>query len=86
MKLPIQLLAIVLVLFTVSPVHATTPADASKKIDKEFSISADGTTSIDNRHGKVEINTWNQNKVKISVEIKVKASSQKAADELLSAY
>ena len=37
----------------------------TKTIKKEFDIDADGKVSIVNKYGEVNINTWDQNKVKI---------------------
>lgn len=48
----------------------------SKTIKKEFDITATGTTAIYNKYGKVEIKTWDRNRVKVDVRIIVNASSE----------
>jgi len=54
----------------------------TKTIKREFDIAANGTTSISNKYGKVDIKTWNQNRVKIDVTIVVEASSESNAQEV----
>lgn len=54
----------------------------TKTIKKEFDISQDGTTSITNKYGNVDIKTWDRNRVKIDVRIIVKANSEKTAQEV----
>ncbi len=51
-----------------------------KKIEKSFSINASGQVDLSNKHGKVEVKTWNQNKVDIEVSIIVNARSESAAN------
>ena len=50
-----------------------------KSIKKEYAISADGEILIDNKHGKVDILTWDKNRVKVDVKITVYTSSQSGA-------
>ncbi len=52
----------------------------SKKINREFGISATGTSAIYNKYGKVNINTWANNSVKIDITIVVNAGDQRTAD------
>ena len=63
-----------------------TPAIArtefTKTIKKEYDIAATGTTMLSNKYGKVDIKTWDQNKVKIAVTIVVNASSESAAQNV----
>lgn len=51
----------------------------TKTVKKEFVISPDGTTSISNKYGTVEIKSWNKERVKIDVTIVVKAQNENAA-------
>jgi hypothetical protein len=53
----------------------------TKKINREFNISATGTTAIYNKYGKVNINTWQNNSVKIDITIIVNAGDQRIADK-----
>lgn len=57
-------------------------AEYTKTIKKEFDITNDGTTSISNKYGKVDIKTWDRNRVKIDVTIIVKAASESSAQEV----
>ncbi len=52
-----------------------------KTINKEFDITADGKVGLSNRYGKIDLKTWNENKVKIDVKITVNASSEEAAQD-----
>lgn len=56
--------------------------DFTKIIKKEFSTSATGSVDLYNRYGRVDVKSWNQNKVKIEVTILVKANSEKDAQEV----
>ncbi|MEM8908678.1 MAG: hypothetical protein AAGD05_12585, partial [Bacteroidota bacterium] len=69
---------------TAAPSIATTQTAIKKEftrtIKKEFDIAADGKVSIINKHGQVNINTWESNQVKIDVVITVHARNQEAAN------
>ncbi len=54
----------------------------TKTIQKEFAIPENGTTYLSNKYGKVDVKTWDKNRVKITVNIVVKAYSSSAADEV----
>ena len=64
------------------PTVAFSKAEFSKTLKKEFAISPTGTTYLDNKYGKIEVKTWDQNRVRITATIKVKAGSQSAADAI----
>lgn len=53
----------------------------TRNIKKEFDISADGTLSLLNKYGQVDVKTWDQNQVKIEIEIVVNASNEDNANE-----
>ena len=57
-------------------------SEFTKKINKEFDISADGTVSLKNKYGKIDLETWDQKRVKIDIEIKVNARNQADADDI----
>ncbi len=59
-------------------VHAATQ---DKTINKSFKVKPSTKIEIDNKFGKVHVNTWDQNEVKVLVEIEVNDS--KNVDELL---
>ena len=54
----------------------------TKTIKKEFPISQTGTVDLTNKYGKVEVHTWDRNRVKIDVSIVVDARSESAAQEV----
>ncbi|MEM9821218.1 MAG: hypothetical protein AAF985_09110 [Bacteroidota bacterium] len=54
----------------------------TKTIKKEFDIAADGNVHITNKYGQVNINTWDNNQVKLEVTITVHARSQEAAEDV----
>lgn len=65
--------------------NATEPAwkaEFKKNITKEFNISATGNVGLANKYGKIDLKTWSQNKVKIDVEIIVKARSESDANDV----
>ncbi len=53
----------------------------TKNIHREFSTTANGMTALYNKYGKVNVKTWGENKVKITVNIVVNANDQRAADK-----
>lgn len=73
---------IILALFLVSLCFSMSPPawqEFSQTIKKEFEISPDGTTSISNKYGKVDVKTWNNNRVRIEVKIVVNTTSEDLA-------
>ncbi len=54
----------------------------TKIIKKEFDITKNGTTALYNKYGKVDVKTWDKNRVKIDVTIIVNASSESAAQDV----
>ncbi|GAB3922705.1 prefoldin domain-containing protein [Mucilaginibacter myungsuensis] len=57
----------------------------TKNISKSFSVDANDVVKIDNKFGKVTINAWNKNEVKVDVDIKTYANDDDKADKLLDA-
>ncbi len=80
--------ALFLVGFGAKPVAATPPnggcpkQEFTKNINREFGTVADGTTALYNKYGKVTVNTWQNNSVKIDITIVVNASDQRSADKV----
>jgi hypothetical protein len=67
-----------------SPLQAANPfgkKEFTKKIEKNFTISPDGTVDLNNRYGTVTVKTWDQNRVLIEVIIKVNSKSEESAKE-----
>jgi hypothetical protein len=78
---------LVAVLIAGAPLHAAPDKlgperEFSKTISREFTTSANGTTALYNRYGKVNVNTWNNKSVKIDITILVNAKDQRTADRV----
>lgn len=54
----------------------------TKKINREFTTTANGMTALYNKYGKVHVNTWDKNSVKIDISIVVNADNQRDADKV----
>ena len=54
----------------------------NKTITKEYDISANGTTYLSNKYGKVDVKTWEKNRVKITVNIIVRTGSESTAQKV----
>ncbi|PSR12788.1 MAG: hypothetical protein DA408_02290 [Bacteroidetes bacterium] len=72
----------VVALMVVSQVKAATSPSVrefSKTINKQFNITSDGLVNLSNKYGKIDIKTWEQKSVRISVKIVVNAKDESAA-------
>ncbi|MEM8525052.1 MAG: hypothetical protein AAGG68_10430 [Bacteroidota bacterium] len=76
-------LLITLVGFSFTESHNSVPTERAKSITKTFPISADGTTKLANKYGKMEINVWDKDEVKITVNVKVDARNDRKEEEIL---
>lgn len=81
-KYKFSLLGLVFAIFTLCSLSPQANREFTKTIKKEFDISADGTTGIHNKYGKVDIQTWDRNRVKVEVVIEVKAGSEDVAQSI----
>ena len=54
----------------------------TKTIKKEFDISPDGTVEVLTKYGKVEVNTWDRNRVKVEVQMVVRTLNETSAQEV----
>jgi hypothetical protein len=54
-----------------------------KTFSKAYNVSSGDKLQIDNRYGKVVVNTWNKNEFKVDVEIKAMANEDDDAQKLL---
>ncbi len=67
---------------TTTPLQANGPTqEFTKKINREFNTTANGMTALYNKYGKVHVNTWEKNSVKIDITIVVNANNQRDADK-----
>ena len=54
----------------------------TKTINKQYNISPEGLVDLSNKYGKIDIKTWDQSQVRISVKIVVDASNEERAQEV----
>lgn len=68
-------------LFMASTVFADSSPkrEFSKSINKQFNMSSTGTVDLSNKYGQINIKTWDQNTVRISVKIIVNAREESDA-------
>ena len=59
--------------------------DRIKSYSKTYSVDGNDKLSLDNKYGRVTINTWNRNEVKVDVQIKGGASDDETAQKLIDA-
>ncbi|WP_184544248.1 hypothetical protein [Mucilaginibacter sp. FT3.2] len=55
----------------------------TKSYSKSYSIDGNDVINIDNKFGKITVNTWTKNEVKVDVQIKVSTSNADKAQKLL---
>lgn len=58
-------------------------SEKTKKISRSFNVGASDKLILDNRYGKVHINTWDKNEITVNIDITAKASSDSRAQEIL---
>lgn len=56
--------------------------DYTKAIKREFPINTNGTVSLTNKYGKIDVKTWDKSRAKIEVTIVVKAGSESQAQSV----
>jgi hypothetical protein len=82
MKNALLLLLLCATLGRAVPALANGPElEFTKTIHREFATTPTGMTALYNRFGKVSVNTWNENRVKIDITIVVNAGDQRNADK-----
>lgn len=57
--------------------------EKTRRINKEFDVNSDATVEIENRFGKVHINTWEENRVELAIEIIVQDRNEDRASDRL---
>lgn len=65
------------------PLELIGTEEKSKTITKTYSVNGNDKLSINNQYGKVSVNVWAKNEIKVNVEIKAFESSESSALELL---
>lgn len=78
---------LILVLFLIPLVGFTSSTEPkyekTKTLKKSYSVNKDATVKISNKYGNVNVVSWNQNRVEITVEITVKGNSTSAVEKKL---
>lgn len=80
-KLTVLFIAVSLVTCSAEPVDFG-KREYTKTVKKEFDIAPNGTTYLSNKYGTVTVKTWDRNRVKISIDIVVDASSEEKANDV----
>lgn len=62
---------------------ATFDAEKTKSFDKTYKVGKNDVLAIENKFGKVHVNTWNKNEIRVKVDIIGRASSESKAQEIL---
>ena len=60
-----------------------TSVEKVKKLTKSYSVDNNDVLGISSSYGKITVNTWNKNEIKVDVEVKAFASSDEDAQKLL---
>ncbi len=63
--------------------EAAYDSEKRKTFEKIYKVSSSDMLSIENKFGKVHINTWDKNEIKVQVNIITRASSEQKAQEIL---
>ncbi|MDV7393243.1 hypothetical protein RZS08_17860, partial [Arthrospira platensis SPKY1] len=81
MKPVYKLLSLLALAFLLAPYSwaASPKAEYTKTIKREFPITPDGLTQFITKYGKLDLKTWDQDKVKVNVVIRVQARSEEEA-------
>lgn len=58
-------------------------SEVEKRINKEFNVQPESSLAIDNKYGRIDVAIGATNRIKIEVVMKVKAGSEKKAQETL---
>jgi hypothetical protein len=61
------------------------PQERVKNYSKSYPVDGNDKLALDNKYGRMTINTWNRNEVKVDVQIKGTASDDETAQKLVDA-
>lgn len=84
MKRVYSIISLIALAFLLAPAaQAASPkAEFTKTVKREFSIDPNGLTQFITKYGKLDIKTWDQDKVKVNVTIRVQARSEEEAQKV----
>ena len=66
-------------------ISISSPQERVKNYSKSYSVDGNDKLALDNKYGRVTINTWNKNEIKVDVQIKGTASDDETAQKLVDA-
>lgn len=75
-------LALFCLAISYASLHAEGLGEYNKTVKKEFAISSNGTVYLANKYGKVDVKTWDRNRVKLDILISVRTSSESNAQRV----
>jgi len=64
-------------------ISTSSPQERVKNYSKTYPVDGNDKLALDNKYGRVTINTWNKNEVKVDVQIKGIASDDETAQKLV---
>lgn len=63
---------VVLLLGLLVPIVPSAHAQTSRTVDRSFDLASDGTVTLDSYKGRIDVQTWDRDRVRVSVTIKGK--------------
>jgi len=78
-----QLLYVFVAIFFTCSVVAHADGEKRQSINKTYKVSGSTTMKLSNSFGKMHVETWDKNEVKVNIEIIVRASNDDRAQDLL---
>ncbi|MDO3625829.1 hypothetical protein [Mucilaginibacter sp. BT774] len=66
-------------------ISISSPQERVKNYSKSYAVDGNDKLSLDNKYGRVTVNTWSKNEVKVDVQIKGTASDDETAQKLVDA-
>ncbi|MBC5774043.1 DUF4097 family beta strand repeat protein [Pontibacter sp. KCTC 32443] len=65
------------------PSAAVYDAEKRKTFEKTYKVTSADILNIENRYGRVHVNTWNKNEIKVKVDMIARAGSEGKASDML---
>lgn len=81
-RVKVNIYSVLITVLLLSGVESLPGQVKEKRVDQTFNVSSNTRLSIDNKFGKVHINTWDQNKIEAQVTVEVEGSESGARDIL----
>ena len=81
-RVKVNIYSVLIAVLLLSGVDSLLGQVKEKRVDQTFNVTSNTRLSIDNRFGKVHINTWDQNKIEAQVTVEVEGSESGARNIL----